>query len=140
MSAEQIFIDTNILVYAHDQDAGDKYRMAKEKVRQLWQRPIAPAVSVQVLQEFYVNLLKKNAPGDEAKQAILDYMKWTVIENDESLLLNGIDAQKQWQLSFWDALILAAAIRAKATVLWSEDLNHEQLYGQVRVINPLLPS
>ena len=139
MNAEQIFIDTNILVYAHDRDAGDKYRMAKEKVRRLWQRPFAPAVSVQVLQEFYVSLLKKNAAVDEAKQAILDYMKWTVIENDGSLLLKGIEAQKQWQLSFWDALILSAAIRAKATVLWSEDLNHGQLYGQVRVINPLLP-
>jgi predicted nucleic acid-binding protein len=138
MSAEQLFIDTNILVYAHDRDAGDKYQIAKREVRRLWHLPLAPAVSIQVLQEFYVNLLKKQVAVEEAKQAVVDYMKWPVIENDGNLLLQGIAVQKQWQLSFWDALILAAAIRAKAKVLWSEDLNHGQVYDQVRVVNPLL--
>jgi predicted nucleic acid-binding protein len=72
--------------------------------------------------------------------AVVDYMKWTVIENDGSLLLKGITMQKRWQLSFFDALIVAAAIRAKAKILWSEDLNHGQLYDQVRAVNPLLPA
>jgi predicted nucleic acid-binding protein len=138
MSAEQLFIDTNILVYAHDRDAGDKYRIAKREVRRLWHLPIVPAVSVQVLQEFYVSLLKKEVAAEEAKQVVVDYMKWTVIDNDGSLLLTGIEMQKRWQLSFWDALIVAAAIRAKANVLWSEDLNHGQVYDKVRVVNPLL--
>ncbi len=139
MNDERIFVDTNILVYAHDRDSGDKYRTAKKRVQHLWQQPISPAVSIQVLQEFYVNLLNKNIACDEAQQAIKDYMMWKVIENDRSLLLNGIRVQKKWQLSFWDALILAAANRARAVVLWSEDFSHGQQYDKVRVINPLLP-
>jgi predicted nucleic acid-binding protein len=85
-----------------------------------------------------VSLLKKEVAAEEAKQVVVDYMKWTVIDNDGSLLLTGIEMQKRWQLSFWDALIVAAAIRAKAKVLWSEDLNHGQVYDKVRVVNPLL--
>ena len=140
MSAKQIFVDTSILVYAHDIDAGEKYEIAKKQLGGLWEIPITPAVSVQVLREFYVNLLKKEVALEEAKQAVVDYMRWTVVENSVALLLKGIEVQEKWQLSFWDALILAAAIQAKAKVLWSEDFAHRRLYDQVRVINPLVPA
>ena len=68
MASSQIFVDTNILVYAHDRDAAGKHQAAKDRVASLWRLPVAPAISVQVLQELYVNLFRKGgdpllAPG-----------------------------------------------------------------------------
>jgi predicted nucleic acid-binding protein len=137
MSDEQVFVDTNILVYAHDKDAGDKYLMAKEKVESLWSRPILPSISVQVLQEFYVNLIRKRVKPSDAREAVMNYLEWDVVDNDRALLLEGIQLQAKLSVSFWDALIIAAAKRAKAGELWSEDLNANQRYEGIVVINPL---
>ena len=137
MSDNQVFVDTNILVYAHDKDAGDKYRAAKEKVISLWNRPILPSISVQVLQEFYVNLIRKKVKASDAREAILSYLEWDVIDNDRALLLEGMRVKEKWSISYWDALIIAAARRAKAKELWSEDLNPGQQYESVIVVNPL---
>jgi predicted nucleic acid-binding protein len=138
MASNQIFVDTNILVYAHDRDAADKHQAAKEKVAQLWRLPVAPAISVQVLQELYVNLIRKTVSQSEARQTIIDYCAWHVVDNDPTLLMEGIDLQIRWQSSFWDALILAAAQRAGAGVIWSEDLNTTQDYGGIVAVNPLI--
>jgi len=137
MANERIFVDTNILVYAHDRDAADKHRMAKEKVAYLWHLPMAPAISVQVMQELYVNLVRKAVAADEARQTIADYGAWQVVASDRSLVMEGIDLRLRWQTSFWDALILAAAKRAQAGVIWSEDLNTGQNYDGMVVVNPL---
>jgi predicted nucleic acid-binding protein len=137
MSEDQIFVDTNILVYAHDLDAREKHDTAVKKVSELWDRELAPSLSVQVLQEFYYNLIKKRVAIPTARAAVLDYLEWDVIENDRSLLVEGIAAQERWKSSFWDALIIAAAKRAKATILWSEDFNSGQDYDGIVVVNPL---
>ncbi len=137
MSDDQVFVDTNILVYAHDKDAGDKYRMAKEKVGSLWNRPLLPSISIQVLQEFYVNLIRKRVNASDAREAVMSYLEWDVIDNDRLLLLEGMRMREKWSISFWDALILAAAKRAKARELWSEDLNPGQRYEGVVVVDPL---
>ena len=136
MLNRRIFVDTNILVYAHDRDAENKYQMAKNKVTDLWNSSMSPAISVQVLQELYVNLRKKKVSADDAQQTIQDYFAWDVIENDTELLIKGIELQKRWQSSFWDALILAAAKRAQAQVIWSEDFNTNQIYDGILVVNP----
>lgn len=136
MLNRRIFVDTNILVYAHDRDAENKYQMAKNKVTDLWNSSMSPAISVQVLQELYVNLRKKKVSADDAQQTIQDYLAWDVIENDTELLIEGIELQKRWQSSFWDALILAAAKRAQAQVIWSEDFNTNQIYDDILVVNP----
>ena len=138
MLNKQIFVDTNILVYAHDRDAADKHRIAKDKVAYLWNRPMAPAISVQVLQELYVNLIKKNVSADDARQTVIDYCEWHVVDNDYTLLMEGIGLRERWQSPFWDALILAAAKRAHASVIWSEDFNTGQTYDGIEVVNPLL--
>lgn len=137
MSDDAVFVDTNILVYAHDKDAGEKHRIAKEKVKALWQRPLLPSISVQVLQEFYVNLVRKKIRPSEARETVASYLEWDVIDNDRTLFLEGIRLKEMWSISYWDALILAAAMRAKARELWSEDLNPRQDYGGVVVMNPL---
>ena len=137
MVNKQIFVDTNILVYAHDRDAADKHHTAKERVAYLWHLPMAPAISVQVLQELYVNLVRKGVAADQARQTIADYGAWHVVDNDRALLMEGIDLRERWQSSFWDALILAAAKRAQAGVIWSEDFNTGQNYDGIVVVNPL---
>lgn len=136
MHADAIFVDTNILVYAHDRDAGEKHQIAKEKLAFLWDRPIMPSISVQVLQEFYVNLLRKKVPSSVARETVTDYLTWDVIDNDRSLFLEGMQLKERWKLSYWDALVLAAARKAKASQLWSEDFSPGQDYEGLVVVNP----
>jgi len=137
MNGDGIFVDTNILVYAHDKDAGEKYRIAKERVKTLWHRPLLPSISIQVLQEFYVNLIRKRIRASDAREVVTSYLEWDVIDNDRPLFLEGIRLREMWSISYWDALILAAAKRARARELWSEELNPGQDYEGVLVVNPL---
>jgi predicted nucleic acid-binding protein len=137
MSDKPVFVDTNILIYAHDRDAGEKYRTAKVVVESLWNRPILPSISIQVLQEVYVNLIRKKVKASDVCETVMNYLEWDVINNDRNLLLEGMRLKDKFSLSFWDALIVAAAKTAKAKELWSEDLNPGQNYEGVVVFNPL---
>ncbi len=139
MPDERIFVDTNILVYAHDLDAGARHDIALTKVKALWGQSIRPSISVQVLQECYVNFLRKKFTPSEARDIVTNYMYWDLIPNDANLMTAGMGGVERWKISLWDALILAAAKRAGATVLWSEDLTEGQDYDGVMVVNPLRP-
>lgn len=134
------FVDTNILLYAHSRGMGRKQRKARALVEGLW-RERAGVVSTQVLQELYVNVCRKTErPLDpsEAGQLVADYMSWKVIVNDGDSILQALEIERRYRLSFWDALIVQAANAAAVAVLYSEDLSHGQTYGAVEVINPLL--
>ncbi len=131
-----VFIDTNVLVYAHDCDAGEKHDTAKHLVAAAWRKAVWPCVSVQVLQELYVNLHRKGVSSEEARETALDYAQWPVAENTIPLLESGIAEMSRWQLSFWDGLILAAARHLGATVIYTENLSHTQDYGGIRAVNP----
>ena len=136
--SDRVFLDTNILVYAHDSAAGSKHMEAAELVTSLW-REGNPAISTQVLQEFYVMITHKVARpvgADTARRWVARYLNWHVVANDGGAVLAAIDLQRQHQISFWDALIIHAAAASKATILLSEDLNDGQLYQDVRVSNP----
>ena len=137
MKDRHIFVDTNILVYAHDQDSGEKHRRANEQVIQLWHRPYPPSISVQVLQELFVSLVKKGAEPTKVRDLVSDYLAWEVIENSATLLVEAMDIKIKYKISFWDASIIAAAKKAGANSIWSEDLSHEQDYDGIRIINPL---
>lgn len=130
------FLDTNILVYAYDLDAPAKRDVALRFVAAGWDRPGETAVSVQVLQELYVNLLRKGVPGEQAAQVLRDLSHWPVVENTVALLYAAVAEQRQWGVSFWDALILAAAPASGATELITEDLNSGQDYRGIQAINP----
>jgi predicted nucleic acid-binding protein len=132
-----LFVDTNILVYAHDRDAGEKYQKAKKLVGELWRQKTMSWISVQVLQELAVNLQRKGVPLVEVGETMEDYTRWQVIENGVALLRAGFAEMLQWKTSFWDALILAAARQAGASTVWSEDLSEGQDYAGIKVINPL---
>jgi predicted nucleic acid-binding protein len=137
MIAIDLFIDTNILIYAHDRDAGDKHDKASRLLRDLWDRRNVPSLSIQVLQEMHVNLVRKGVAVDQSADTVRRYLAWRVINNTKALLRRAFAVQQRWQLSFWDAAVVAAAQQAGASTLWSEDLNPGQHYDTVAVINPL---
>lgn len=132
-----IFVDTNILVYAHDRDAGRKYEKAKELIAEAWGRSPPPWVSIQVLQELLVTLRRRGVPPEEARQTVEDYMHWRIVENTLSLFAAGLDEMDRWLVSLWDAMILAAARSAGVKTVWSEDLSRGQDYDGLEVVNPL---
>ena len=101
-----------------------------------WSSPGEIAISVQVLQELHVNLVKRGVSSVEAAQIVRDFSLWPVVDNSLSLFLSALEEQSRWTISLWDALILAAARASGATELVTEDLNHGQDYGGVRVVNP----
>jgi predicted nucleic acid-binding protein len=132
------FVDTNVLIYAHDAASGSRHDQAKAVVARLWNEGGA-VISTQVLQEFAVNILKKTAsppPPETLREWIADYLQWEVVVNDGPAVLEALGMQARFQLSFWDALILHAASAAQAQILYSEDLNHGQRYGSVLAQNP----
>lgn len=135
MPAER-FLDTNILLYGYDLDAPDKRASALSLIERAWLQPGQIAISVQVLQEFYVNFTRKGHSHSEATTLIGDFTLWPVVENSLALFRLGLSLRDRWQLSLWDAMILAAAQTSGARELITEDLNHGQDYGGVRVFNP----
>jgi predicted nucleic acid-binding protein len=130
------FLDTNVLLYAYNLGAPAKRAVALKIVEQAWATQGAVAISVQVLQEMHVNLVKRGVSQEEAGQLVRDYSQWAVVENTLDLLLSALDEQVRWKISLWDSLILAAARSCGAPELITEDFNHGQDYNGVRAINP----
>lgn len=134
------FCDTNVIVYAYDISAGPKRETARRLLVRLWQGDNG-ALSIQVLQETYVSLVRKLSPPvapETARRIINNLVRWRVVEPDRYDVLAAIDTSLRWQISFWDAMLLLAARNAGAALLWSEDLNHGQSYDGVVVRNPFL--
>jgi predicted nucleic acid-binding protein len=132
------FVDTNILVYAYDLTAGAKYERARDLVGDLWDRGEG-VLSTQVLQEFYVTVTAKipqRLTPAEARGIVADLGTWKVTVPEVSDILRASELAGRYRLSFWDALILAAAQKGAVKTLWSEDLNDGQSYDEVTVRNP----
>lgn len=135
MPAER-FLDTNILLYGYDLDAPEKRHVAQSIIEQAWFQIGRTAISVQVLQEFHVNFVRKGHSAEQAAALVTDFSHWPIIDNTLAVFRHGLSLQSRWQLSLWDAMILAAAQASGARELISEDLNHGHDYGGVRVVNP----
>ena len=132
------FVDTNVLIYAHDLSAGEKHSRARDLIRGLWQSGQG-CLSIQVLQEFYVNVTQKVArplAPEQAGQIIADLAAWQVHRPAVEDILDAIGLQERYRISFWDAMIVASAAQMGCQTIWSEDLNPGQVYGQVAVQNP----
>jgi predicted nucleic acid-binding protein len=137
--ADKYFVDTNILIYAHDRSTGAKHERARELIEQLWTSGQG-VLSTQVLQELCVNLRRKVARPlsvDEIRRLIHDYMSWEIVVNTPESVIQALEIEARFKTSFWDALILQAAEQSGAAILYSEDLAAKQKYGTVRVLNPL---
>lgn len=132
----KVFYDTNILLYGYDLDAGDKRETALQLMADGWKNLGSVAISVQVLQEFFVNAIRKGQDRTNVVRLLKDLSLWPVIDHSLELFGQGIQIQERFQISLWDAMIVAAAQRSGANILLSEDLNHGQDYGGVVVENP----
>lgn len=136
--SDRYFVDTNILMYAHDKGAGAKHQRARALVEELW-RDRTGVVSTQVLQELAVNLRRKaGRPLDSraTREIVTDYLTWQVVVNTGESVLEALDIEARYGISFWDALVVQAAHTSGSEILYSEDLSHGQTYGAVRVVNP----
>ena len=138
MSGERVFVDTNIIVYAYDRDAGRKHEIARDLMIGLWSAA-GGVLSTQILQEFYVTVTRKIASPltrEAAREIIKDYLTWGIVSNDGDAVLEAIDIETGENISFWDALVIAAAKRGGAEVLLSEDLSEGRKFGDMVVRNP----
>jgi predicted nucleic acid-binding protein len=136
--SDKCFVDTNVLVYAHDRSTGPKHVAAQTLIQDLWNSGLG-VLSTQVLQEFCVSLRRKAArplPIDEIRRLVQDYSTWEIITNTAESILHALEIEVRYKTSFWDALIIHAAEASGASTLYSEDLAHGQRYGSVRVVNP----
>lgn len=138
MSGE--FIDTNILVYAHDFNAGRKREIASHLLLRLFEGQNG-LLSVQVLMEFYATVTKKIAAplsSRRASEIISDLATWQIYAPTATDVLKTIEISGEHKISFWDAMIVRAAIALDASVIWSEDLKHGHIYEGVIVKNPFV--
>lgn len=134
------FVDTNILLYAYDKDAGIRHGRAKQVLIGLWNDERG-CLSSQVLQEFFVNVTRKipqPLPVAIAREVMRAYLPWVRAATDGEMVVRASEIAESWSLSFWDGMIVAAAERAGATELLSEDMQHGQRIAGLVVINPLL--
>jgi predicted nucleic acid-binding protein len=130
------FLDTNVLAYACDQDTPAKRDAARALLRQV-ASGVAPCISTQVLQEFYVVATGKLSIAPlQAKDIIRSFRRFEVVTIDADDVERAVDGNILWQVSFWDALIIVAAQKARCEVLYSEDLNAGQAFDSLRVVNP----
>lgn len=137
--SDRYFVDTNILIYAHDRSAGVKHKRAEALIEKLWSSG-GGVLSTQVLQELCISLRRKSIHPlsvEETRKLIEDYSSWTIVTNTTESVIQALDIEVRFKISFWDALIVQAAGSAGAPVLYSEDLADGQTYGSVRVVNPL---
>ena len=118
--------------------AGEKHERARALLEELWHHR-SGVVSTHVLQELAVNLRRKVSKPLDAKatrEVVADYLTWQVVVNGGESILEALDLEQRYQVSFWDALVLCAAQAAGAEILYSEDLSDGQMYGAVRVVDP----
>lgn len=135
------FVDTNILVYAYDAQDSDRRTAAQETLSELM-RSNRLRLSTQVLQELYVSLTRKVAEPLSPDQTLtlLEHLAaWPVLTTDFALIREAVHLSRDAVLSFWDSLIVMAAVRSRARVLITEDLNHGQVIMGVEVRNPFKP-
>lgn len=138
MKGDRTFVDTNILVYAHDSSAGRKHKKAVRIFVDLWETKLG-ILSTQVLQEFFVIVFGKiprPLHQDKAEELITHLLKWKVIVNDGQSILSAIDIQRRYNYPFWDSLIIQAAIAGKANVLLSENFQSGQVIESMKIVNP----
>lgn len=134
----RVFLDTNILVYLFDQDAPDKKATAQKILSEKGARGEA-LISTQVLQEFYVAVTRKLAvplPSEIAEQALRNLVDLPTIQVDPAMVLSAVAKSRRHGFSFWDSLIIEAAIAGRAKVLFSEDIQHGQKIDGLQIKNP----
>lgn len=133
-----VFVDTNVHIYRFDSTDPEKQRRCEAWLRHLWSER-SGRVSIQVLQELYPNLTQKldhPLPPAEARSIVRSLSAWDPVPVDRRMIDRSWDLQDRHSLSWWDALIVAAAQATGCSHLLTEDLSHDQDLGGVRVVDP----
>jgi predicted nucleic acid-binding protein len=133
-----VFVDTNVIVYSRDTAAGPKQAAALDWLRYLWETRRG-RTSFQVLQEYYVAVTEKLNPGITAANArkdVASLIAWQPVRADARVLKGAWDIQDRYRFSWWDALIVSAALEAKCRFLLTEDLQPKQTVGNLTILNP----
>ena len=134
MSAE--FVDTNILVYAHDSSAGSKHKKSVELLTRLVTEGTG-AISTQVLAEFYSLATRKlGMTSQSAEEVLEDLGAWILHRPDHADIVNAARLQRRHKIGWWDALVMQSAQALDCRVLWTEDFHHERKYGLTTARNP----
>ncbi|MCC5804789.1 MAG: PIN domain-containing protein [Opitutales bacterium] len=134
------FVDTNILLYARDASEPDKQPVAESILAELWESR-GGRVSIQVLNEYFVNATQKLDPGmsaDDAWEDIESLMVWEPVPLDTALISRTFATHSRYGLSWWDSMIVAAAERGGCSTILSEDLSDGQRYFGITVVNPFV--
>lgn len=138
MSVDRVFVDTNVLAYLFDEAEPDKRDIAAARLeREREQRELV--VSTQVLQELYVCLTRGKDPiatAETAERAVRDAARLTTVQVDVPLVFQAIRRTRDASLSFWDALIVEAALASRCNTLLSEDMNDGQVFEGLCIENP----
>jgi predicted nucleic acid-binding protein len=137
--SDRTFVDTNVLIYAHDVDAKSKHEAAKSVLRELWDERRG-VLSTQVLQEFYVNVTRKiqrPISKESARLVVSSYVIWCV-DTTHAEVSTAFRIEDEYRIGFWDALIVASALKSRANRILSEDLNAGQTIAGIRIENPFL--
>ena len=130
------FFDTNVVVYAYDPAAGFKQARAALLIERHASEG-ALIVSAQVLQESYVNLVRKRFLEPALALRVIEGLcKGSVVAANSASVLRGLQLSQRYQLSPWDGLIVQAALDAGCTTLFTEDLQAGQRFGELEVVNP----
>jgi predicted nucleic acid-binding protein len=133
-----VFVDSNVFLYALDEADPGKQQVARDWRAELW-KSRRGRVSFQVLGEFYVNAVRKQPTASEnARAEVRDLLAWNPVITDAALLEQGWKIQDRYRLSYWDALIVAAAKVSACHYLLTEDLQSGQKLDGVEVVNPFL--
>jgi predicted nucleic acid-binding protein len=138
MNGDKIFVDTNILIYAYDVSAGAKHATAVQILTELWDSGRG-VLSTQVLQEFFVSITRKIPKPIKdhlATNIVSDLLRWELIVNDGDSILEASRLVSRYRFSFWDCLIIQAALKSGCDILLSEDLSDGQVIESTRIHNP----
>jgi predicted nucleic acid-binding protein len=140
-AAGPTFVDTNVLLYAHDAGETVKQPIARALLEELW-ADRSGVLSTQVLQEFYVVATRKFDPPmsrSAARELVVLYSTWSVVQVDVELIVDATTLEERASLSFWDALVVEAARRAGATRLVTEDLQGGRRIAGILIEDPFPP-
>lgn len=135
MSVEAV-LDTNVLLYALSKDPADREKA--ERARKLM-REVDFGISIQVMQEFYHAARRKARlciSGKDAEKLLTALLRRPWVATGPDLFASARRLAEKYEIGYWDAAVIAAAAELGAPVLYSEDLNHGQNYGGVKVIDP----
>ena len=138
VDADVTFVDSNVLVYAYDADAGWKHEVARAELVRLWDTE-SGVVSTQVLQEFYLTATRKLSrplPRRAAREVVSTYRAWPLHRPESQDIVAASELEERHHVSFWDALIIVSAQRSGAGVVLSEDLQAGRRFGDTLIANP----